>query len=33
MKRCINNCYNGSGNAVHGALDHMEAFVKVVSEA
>ena len=26
-------CYNGSGNAVHGALAHMEAFVKVVSEA
>lgn len=30
MKRCINNCYNGSGNAVHGALAHMAAFVKVV---
>lgn len=26
-------CYNGSGNAVHGSLAHMAAFVKVVSEA
>lgn len=26
-------CYNGSGNAVHGALAHMAAFVKEVSEA
>lgn len=26
-------CYNSSGNAVHGALAHMAAFVKVVSEA
>lgn len=33
MKRCINNCHKGSGNAVHGALAHMAAFVKVVSEA